>query len=169
MHPTRLERANWRLSLDCGVRVAIGVAPIAVVACLTSMPLIAPPLGATVYLCATIPLSPTVRTRNIVFGHAIAILCGYLALSTAGLCDAPSAALEGYSSCHATAAVVALVLTVIALVALGMPHPPCGATTLIVALGVLRGWPALIALECGAILTALWFHPATPWGRWLRP
>jgi CBS domain-containing membrane protein len=94
-----------------------------------------PSLGPTAYLFFFKPGAPSASPRNALFGHALALLCGYGALWLTGL-EHPGAPLqESLNGRRVLAAAVALAATGAALILLDSDHPPAGATTLIVALG----------------------------------
>jgi CBS-domain-containing membrane protein len=137
-------------SIGCAAAVLV----VAGTAWVTRQPCLAPPLGATTLLCFRSPGSPVASPRNILVGHALALLCGWLALLVTGSRDASAALQGGFTAGDAWAAALALGLTVAATEGLGFPHPPAGATTLVVSLGLMRGPGEFAAFELGAALVA---------------
>jgi hypothetical protein len=138
-----------------GVRVfagsALAVAVAGLVALLTHQPWLFPSLGPTVMLQVEKPNAPESSPRNTFVGHAVALLAGYLFLVVCGLTDHPSALQEGMSAQRIVAAAGALAVTTLVLLVVGAQHPPAGATTLIVALGLLHT-PAQLLIMAGSVV-----------------
>ncbi len=127
---------------------AIGIA--------TGQPFVFPSLGPTAYLFFATPDAPAARPRNAVLGHLIGALSGYLALTLFGLTALGASVTSGFDLPRAGAAAVSLGLTAGLMVWLNAPHPPAGATTLIVSLGVLHRPDQIAVLMAGVcILTAM--------------
>ena len=116
--------------------LAIGI--MAVAALVTDAPFIFPSLGPTAFLLFYTPLLPAACPRNTLGGHAIGAAAGYLSLVVFGLTDNAPALVEGVEWDRVGAAALSLGLTSGAMVWARVPHPPAGATTLIVSLGILR-------------------------------
>jgi CBS-domain-containing membrane protein len=116
--------------------IAIGV--MALVAFATGEPFVFPSLGPTAFLLFYTPLLPASSPRNTIGGHAIGAAAGYLALVVFGLTDAPPALATSVTGARIGAAALSLGLTAGAMVWARVPHPPAGATTLIVSLGIFR-------------------------------
>ncbi len=93
-------------------------------------------------------------------GHGVALLAGSLCLLAFGLASTGSALDNGADARRVGAAAVSLAVTAGVLVLLRCPHPPAGATTLIVSLGFLRTPADLaIALASVCVLTAVcWIY-----------
>jgi hypothetical protein len=121
------------------------------VALLTHQPWLFPSLGPTVMLHVEKPEAPESSPRNTVIGHGVALVAGYLSLVVSGLTDDPSALQQGVSAGRIGAAAGALGVTTLALYLLKAPHPPAGATTLIVALGLLHT-PTQLLIMAGAVV-----------------
>ena len=116
--------------------VAIGL--MALAALVTGQPFVFPSLGPTAFLLFYTPMLPAASPRNTLGGHFIGVLAGYLALVLFGLTDAPPALATSVNGARVGAAALSLGLTSGAMVWARVPHPPAGATTLIVSLGILR-------------------------------
>lgn len=116
--------------------LAIGI--MAVAALVTDAPFIFPSLGPTAFLLFYTPLLAAACPRNTLGGHAIGAAAGYLSLVVFGLTDNAPALVEGVEWDRVGAAALSLGLTSGAMVWARVPHPPAGATTLIVSLGILR-------------------------------
>jgi CBS-domain-containing membrane protein len=116
--------------------VSIGLMTLAAV--ITGAPFVFPSLGPTAFLLFYTPLAPTACPRNTLAGHAIGAAAGYLALVMFGLQHAGPALSAGVTPSRVGAAAISLGLTSGVMVWARVPHPPAGATTLIVSLGILR-------------------------------
>ena len=115
----------------------ISIAVMSTAALVTGAPFIFPSLGPTAFLHFYTPTAPAASPRNTIIGHAIGAGAGYLALVIFGLTDAGPALVEGVAWDRVGAAALSLGLTSGLMVWLRAPHPPAGATTLIVSLGIL--------------------------------
>ena len=115
----------------------ISIAVMSTAALVTGAPFIFPSLGPTAFLHFYTPTAPAASPRNTIIGHAIGAGAGYLALVIFGLTDAGPALVEGVAWDRVGAAALSLGLTSGLMVWLHAPHPPAGATTLIVSLGIL--------------------------------
>jgi len=119
----------------------------------TGAPVLAPPLGATALLCFQLPLVPASSPRHVFCGHALGMLCGWLALWVTGGLGQP-AALAGLGLPGVLAASLALGATMLVMGACRCVHPPAGATTLVVSLGLLQQPLDLAALLGGGLAVA---------------
>ncbi|MBI4564141.1 MAG: HPP family protein [Planctomycetes bacterium] len=75
--------------------------------------------------------------RNTLIGHAVGILCGYASLWLMGLTERPSAMVEGVHLQRVFCAALSLEMTGALTTLLDASHPRAGATTLIIALGII--------------------------------
>ena len=130
----------------------IAIAVMSVLAYATGEPFIFPSLGPTAFLLFYTPLLPASCPRNTIGGHAIGAAAGYLGLVVFGLADAPPALATSVTGGRIGATALALGLTSGAMVLARVPHPPAGATTLIVALGILREPDQLVVLMLAVVL-----------------
>ena len=129
--------------------ISIGI--MSALAVITHTPLIFPSLGPTAFLFFYTPTSPSASPRNTLVGHAIGVLAGYLSLVVTGLTMAGPALATGVTWPRVIAAALSLGLTSGVMVLLKSPHPPAGATTLIVSLGLLtKPWQLLLLM--GAVV-----------------
>lgn len=122
---------------------------------LARAPMIFPSLGPTAFLFFYTPLAPAASPRNTVIGHAIGAAAGWVSLATLGLLDDGPALATGVSWAYVIAASAALALTASLMALLNAPHPPAGATTLIVALGLLTQVEELLILMAAVVLLTL--------------
>src|SRR5437588_11479968 len=116
----------------------ISIGLMSVLAVITHSPFIFPSLGPTAFLFFYTPTHPSASPRNTIIGHAIGVLAGYLSLVITNLTMAGPALQVGVTWPRVAAAGLSLGLTAGLMVLLRAPHPPAGATTLIVSLGILR-------------------------------
>src|SRR3954452_664288 len=117
---------------------------------LIHQPWLFPSLGPTVMLFFESPEQPSARPQNALVGHGVGLLAGVLCLYAFGLQGAPSAPVGGLTVPYVLAAALSVALTTLVLTCIRMPHPPAGATTLIVSLGILTA-PLQLLSMAGAV------------------
>lgn len=145
---TRFRRAGYVALSSFGCIVFIGLCAMA-----SGAPLLFPSLGPTAFLVFASPQTPGASPRNTVLGHLAGILAGLTGLAATGLLTAVPD-LTHPSWARIGAAAIALGFTCAAMAALEIPHPPAGATTLIIALGLLHTVSQVIAVLVGVVLIA---------------
>lgn len=138
------ERPIWAAFVFLNGFISLGI--MAGVGMLMHTPDIFPSLGPTAFLFFFTPHSPTASPRHTIYGHAIGIGCGYFALVAFGLQHAPAATqVLGFHRIFAAA--LSLALTGALMILLKAAHPPAGATTLIVSLGIVTRPFYLVVIE----------------------
>jgi CBS-domain-containing membrane protein len=130
--------------------VSIGI--MAAAAWATASPFVFPSLGPTAFLFFYTPTMASAAPRNTVFGHLIGASAGYVSLVIFGLAEAEPALSSSMTLPRVGAAALSLGLTSGLMVWFRVPHPPAGATTLIVSLGILRTIPQLGVLMLAVVL-----------------
>jgi CBS-domain-containing membrane protein len=116
-------------------------------------PYLFPSLGPTALILFVTPKAEVAAPRNVVLGHLIGVLCGYGALLVTGLTLAPPAFLVGVTGARVICAALALSFTGGLTVLFKCQHPPAGATTLIIALGIMtKPYVLLVLMEAVVIL-----------------
>jgi len=131
----------------------VTIALLTLLALLTHSPFVFPSLGPTAYLFFFTPLAESASPRNALYGHAIGLVCGFAAYKVTGMHTFP----EGFSGevywPRILASALALSLTGAIMVLLRVNHPPAGATTMIVSLGILAkpGYLPVIELAVGLL------------------
>jgi CBS domain-containing membrane protein len=130
--------------------VTIGL--LALLALLSRNPFVFPSLGPTAYLLFFSPLAKTCSPRNTIFGHAIGIICGYGAFVVTGAGALPFGVHPGIFWPRILAAALSLSATGALMVLLGVSHPPAGATTLIISLGIISKPRELVIIEVAVFL-----------------
>jgi len=150
-HPS--ERAIWSLFTFFNSFLTITI--LAGLAMLVRAPFVFPSLGPTAFLFFFVPRSPAATPRHAMYGHAIGLICGYVSLLLLGLVREPSAMNGAVDLQRVLAAALSLSLTGALMIAFKAVHPPAGATTLIVSLGIVTKPSHLIIIEVAvALLTA---------------
>jgi CBS-domain-containing membrane protein len=133
----------------------IAIAAMSFVAFATDEPFVFPSLGPTAFLLFYTPLQPAACPRNTLGGHAIGAAAGYVSLVVFDLTDAAPALATGVTGARIGAAALSLGLTSGAMVLARVPHPPAGATTLIISLGIFREPWQLVVLMIAVVLLVL--------------
>ncbi len=130
--------------------VTIGL--LALLALVSRNPFVFPSLGPTAYLLFFTPLGRTASPRNTVLGHAIGLVCGYAAFAATGAGAVPFGMHPGIFWPRVLAAALSLSATGALMVLLDASHPPAGATTLIVSLGIISKFRELVVIEVAVFL-----------------
>lgn len=147
------ERPLWALFVL--VNGFISICIMAAVGMLSHTPFVFPSLGPTAFLFFFTPQSPTASPRHTIYGHAIGILCGYFALRIMGLSHAPSITAVGINDERIFAAGLSLGLTGALMILFKAAHPPAGATTLIISLGIVVRPLSLVVIEVAVVALTL--------------
>lgn len=133
--------------------LSIGIMSVA--ALVSGQPFIFPSLGPTAFLFFYTPLAPPASPRNAVIGHFIGVVAGWSSLLAFGLQNVGPAISTGVTGPRVAAAALSLGLTSGFMVLLKAPHPPAGATTLIVSLGILRTFDQMVVLMAAVVLLTI--------------
>lgn len=143
-------RPIWALYVLINGFITIGL--LASLAVVTGSTFVFPSLGPTAYLLFTAPLTENSSPRNTIFGHAIGLVCGYAAFVVTGAAAVPFGVHAGVYWPRILAAALSLSATGALMVLLRTGHPPAGATTLIVSLGIISKPKELIIIEVAVFL-----------------
>lgn len=130
----------------------ITIAILALLALVSRNPFVFPSLGPTAYLLFFSPLAKASSPRNTICGHAIGISCGYGAYVVTGAGAVPFGVHPGIFWPRILAAALSLSVTGALMVLLGVSHPPAGATTLIISLGIISKPWELVIIEVAVFL-----------------
>jgi len=152
---TQRHDSTFVLGLFAFVNGLLAIGAMAFVAFATGEPFVFPSLGPTAFLLFYTPLAPASSPRSTLGGHAIGAAAGYLSLVVFGLTDAAPALATSVTGERVGAAALSLGLTSGVMVWTRVPHPPAGATTLIVSLGILREPEQLAVLMVAVALLVL--------------
>ncbi len=98
------------------------------------------------------PLAEVSSPRNTILGHAIGLICGYAAFALAVASSPPFGMHPGVHGHRVLAAALSLSATGALMALFRVSHPPAGATTLIVSLGIISQPRELIIIEVAVIL-----------------
>lgn len=149
-------RAVWASYVFLNSFVTIGL--LALVAVLTHNPFVFPSLGPTAYLFFFSPLAEASTPRNAICGHAIGLACGFFAFYVTGMHGFPQGAVGHVYWPRILASALALSLTGAFMVLLRVNHPPAGATTMIVSLGILAKpeYLPIIEVAVGLLVIQAW-------------
>ena len=132
----------------------LSIGLMAAVALVTRAPFVFPSLGPTAFLFFYTPTAPTASPRNTICGHLIGALAGWTSLYLFGLTTAPPALTAGVEWPRVGAAALSLGATSGLMVLLRVPHPPAGATTLIISLGLMPHlWQIPVLMAAVVLLT----------------
>jgi CBS domain-containing membrane protein len=142
------------LALFSCINGCISIGLMSVLAVITHSPFVFPSLGPTAFLFFYTPTAPSASPRNTLIGHAVGAGAGYLSLVVTGLTMARPALAAGVTWPRVIAAGLSLGLTSGLMVLFKSPHPPAGATTLIISLGILtKPWQLLLLMVAVVLLT----------------
>jgi CBS domain-containing membrane protein len=142
------------LALFSFINGCISIELMSALAVITRSPFIFPSLGPTAFLFFYTPTAPAASPRNTIIGHGIGVLAGYFSLVVTGLTMAGPAYSIGVTWPRVIAAALSLGLTSGLMVLCGSPHPPAGATTLIISLGILtKPWQLVLLMVAVVLLT----------------
>lgn len=146
-------RAVWALFVFINGFVTIAI--LGAVAVVSKTPFVFPSLGPTALLLFFSPVTSPASPRSALYGHGIGILCGYAALWAMGLTLDPPAIETGVHAQRVVCAGLSLVSTGALMILLDVWHPPAGATTLIVSLGIITQPYHLLIIELAVALLVL--------------
>ncbi|HSC02632.1 MAG TPA: HPP family protein [Solirubrobacteraceae bacterium] len=137
-------------------------------------PLVFPSLGATAFLIFETPMAEIGTPRNTIVGHTVGILAGAVSLAIFGLLSSPSLYVSGLTFGRVCAMALAVALTGGVLRLIRSAHPPAGATTIIVASGLLHTPRQMLDVLVGVILLTIagWLlnrAMGVPAPRWAAP
>ncbi len=114
---------------------------------LTHKPLIFASLGPTAYELIETPERQTARPYNVIVGHLIGVVAGFLGIYLTNAWNAPTISSGTVSPQRIGSSIIAAGLTVFLTLLLKASQPAAVATTLLIALGVLqRGQDAFIIM-----------------------
>ena len=143
-------RLVWAVFVCVNGFITIGL--LGLLALLTGSPFVFPSLGPTAYLFFFSPLAEVSSPRNTILGHAIGLVCGYGAFVIAVASSPPFGINPGVHGPRLLAAALSLSATGALMALLRISHPPAGATTLIVSLGIISQPKELVIIELAVIL-----------------
>lgn len=147
---------TWVWSIYMFANGFITIALLSILAVSTGVPFVFPSLGPTAYLLFLSPRSEAASPRNTILGHIIGLVCGYCALRI--LANPMTAGHAGFDWPRVFATALSLAATGALMVLFKAGHPPAGATTMIVSLGIISEPKYLVV-----ILVAVFILTAQAW------
>jgi CBS domain-containing membrane protein len=117
-------------------------------------PLVFPSLGATAFLFFETPMAEVASIRNTLIGHGVGTLVAFFWLNVFGFVGDPSAIVTGFDAARVACVALSLCFTGGILRLLRAAHPPAGATTVIVSLGLLTTVHQIFILMSGVAILA---------------
>jgi hypothetical protein len=150
-----IARGNVGAATYAAVLCLVVLAIAGAVGVLTKLPWLFPSLGPTVMLFFESPQQPAARPVNTLVGHGVGIAAGWACLVLFGLRGEPPAPVGGLTPAFVAAGALSVAVTTLVLTLLHRPHPPAGASTLIVSLGILTTGPQLAAMAGAVVLVVL--------------
>jgi len=133
----------------------LSIALLALLAVVTGVPFVFPSLGPTAYQLFLLPRAQSSTPRNALIGHLIGLICGYASFRVAGMPVSVALARGDFDWRPVVAAGLSLAATAAVMIMLNASHPPAGATTLIVSLGIITRPADLIVIEVAVAIVAL--------------
>ena len=118
-------------------------------------PLVFPSLGATAFLFFETPLAEVASIRNTLIGHTVGALVAFFWLNVFGFVGDPSAIVTGFDAKRVACVALSLGFTGGILRLLRAAHPPAGATTVIVSVGLLTTVHQVAILLSGVVLLSV--------------
>lgn len=156
LHLPGIERQNRAaVGLFALVNGSLSIGVMAAAAALTGQPFVFPSLGPTAFLLFYTPMAASACPRNTISGHLIGLGAGYLALVIFGLQHAEPTIIGGVDGARIGAAAMSLGVTSGVMIWLRVPHPPAGATTMIVSLGIISSLAGLATIMLGVVMLVL--------------
>ncbi len=143
-------RVVWAVYVCINGFITIGL--LALLALFTGSPFVFPSLGPTAYLFFFSPLAEASSPRNTILGHGIGLVCGYAAFLLTVASSPPFGMHPGVHGPRVLAAALSLSATGALMALFRVSHPPAGATTLIVSLGIISQPKELVIIEAAVIL-----------------
>ncbi|WP_231567691.1 HPP family protein [Sinomonas humi] len=115
-------------------------------------PWLFPSLGPTAMMFFETPQAKAARPLDTLVGHGVALVVGIAMFFAFGLEGLPFAPGGSLTLGHVLAGALSVAVTTLILSCVKLPHPPAGATTLIVSLGILRGFTAWGTMAAAIVL-----------------
>jgi CBS domain-containing membrane protein len=136
----------------------LSIALLALLAVVTGVPFVFPSLGPTAYQLFFSPRAQSSAPRNTLIGHFIGLICGYAAFRLTGMVGMPLSIAQAHGDPDwppVIAAALSLAATAALMILLDASHPPAGATTLIVSLGIITRPAYLVIIEIAVLLVTV--------------
>lgn len=158
MAPKR-KRDLWIAPLCEGTLILV----VSLAAWLSQQPLLFASLGPTAYEQIETPRQRTARPYNVVVGHFIGIVSGFIALYCTSAWSVPAISPGHVTMPRVEAAVLSAVLTVLGTLAAHASQPAAVASTLLVSLGILQSWQDGLIMMGAVVLMTVAGEPMRRW------
>lgn len=122
-------------------------------------PLIFTSLGPTVYEIVETPTRQSAQPLNILAGHAGGIVAGIIAISLSHAWAVPAVSVHGVPMLRVVSVAIAACLTVIGTLSLKAQQPAALSTTLLIALGTMQTWHAIISIAASVGVLSIIAEP----------
>ena len=136
---------------------------VALAAWLTHRPLLFASLGPTAFELVETPERQTARPYNIIVGHLLGVISGFIALYATHAWTVPGASTGDVTMPRVAAAVLAALLTVCATMLARAGQPAAISTALLIALGIMQRWQDAFYIMAAVILLTLIGEPLRRW------
>lgn len=143
---------KWHNSALRALFTLIAMVVVGIIAYGAHIPFLFPSLGPTTYLLFYKPESIDSSPKHAVLGHFVGAISGFIGLVAFGLVGATPDIAHNLSLAYVGSATIALVLTSVFMHWFKIDHPPAGATTLIISLGIINTAPEIGIMMLAVIL-----------------
>lgn len=126
-------------------------------------PLLFASLGPTAYELVETPERQSAKPYSVLVGHLAGIVAAFTAIAITSAWSAPSPSQSGVPLVRVATAVIAAGLTVLFTLLVKATQPAALSTTLLLALGVLRGWVAIPEIMGSVLLLTMAGEPLRKW------
>ncbi len=145
----------WR-AIRVAVFATLAAALVGWIAWRTGMPFLFPALGASTFIVFALPGLPAAAPRNVILSHFVAAATGWLCIHACSVDPRGATLSHLFGMPHILATSLSLGITTLLMLLLDAPHPPAGATTLIVSLGSMpEAWHIGVVVGSCVLLVAL--------------
>ena len=165
-------QTEWVLAMNPEQKRDLMVAPIceaalilvvSVAAWLTQQPLIFASLGPTAYEMIEQPHRKSARPYNVIVGHLMAVIAGFVALLITHAWRTPAVSPHNIHPSRVAAAVLSAALTVFLTMLLRATQPAALSTTLLISLGMLERWRDAGVIMGAVVLITIFGEPIRRW------
>lgn len=136
---------------------------VSMAAWLTQQPLVFTSLGPTAYEMIEQPHRKSARPYNIIGGHLIAVVAGFVALLVTHAWYTPAVSARHIQLPRVEAAVLSTALTVFFTLLLRASQPAALSTTLLISLGTLQQWRDVLVIMGAVLLMTIVGEPIRAW------
>lgn len=136
---------------------------VSVAAWLTQQPLVFTSLGPTAYEMIEQPHRKSARPYNVIGGHLIAVVAGFLALLITHAWRTPAVSARHIQFPRVEAAVLSTALTVLGTLLARATQPAALSTTLLISLGTLQQWRDVAVIMAAVLLMTIVGEPIRNW------